>query len=90
VLYGLLKRLLNKIKTLRRIIEKIRQFKLFKNPINWLYTKDGNYSIKSGFYLDHFFKRVFSKINKELHFFFGLIFMDSFLLNRLGINFFNN
>jgi hypothetical protein len=64
---------------------------LIKLPkiFNWFYTTSGYYCIKSGFYIDHFFKTFFNKISKEIFFFWGLIFLDSFIVNRLIINLFN-
>jgi len=79
-----------------RFILKIRSLltnlnNLIKLPkiFNWFYTTSGYYCVKSGFYIDHFFKTFFNKISKEIFFFWGLIFLDSFIVNRLIINLFN-
>ena len=58
--------------------------------LNWIYSKDGYYALKSGLYFDHFFKKVSSKIIKDISFFFGLLFMDTFLINKLFTKFFSN
>ena len=64
------------------IIKKIN--KIF----NWIYSKQGYYALKSGLFVDHYFKIFFHYLNKEIFLFFGLIFADFFIVNRFINNFY--
>jgi len=86
VLIYLLSKLISKI---RLLIEIFKNKINFPNIFNWFYTPSGYYCVKSGFYIDHFFKNFFNKISKEIFFFWGLIFLDSFIVNRLITNLFS-
>lgn len=60
---------------------KIESF--FKEIINFIYSKKGYYSLKSGLFLDHYLKIFFNYIHKELNIFIGLLFLDKYLLSRV-------
>ena len=64
--------------------------KKINNFFNWIYTKNGYYSLKSGLYFDHYFKYIFNRIGKEFNFFIGLIFMDAFIVNKMINSYFHN
>ena len=51
--------------------------------INWIYSNNGYYSLKSGLYLDSIVKQFSQVFTKNLFFFYGLIFSDIYLINRL-------
>lgn len=57
--------------------------KLFDNIINFVYSKEGYYAIKSGVFVDHFFKSMFNYLNKELNIFIGLLLLDKYFISRL-------
>lgn len=69
---------------LNKITKKINEM------LNWVYSKEGYYALKSGLYFDHFFKKISNRVIKDVNFFFGLLFMDTFLINRLFTKFFSN
>lgn len=56
-------------------------FKFIDKFINYLYSKEGYYNLKSGLNIDHYLKNFFSKLHKNLHYYFGLLFLEKFFLN---------
>lgn len=51
--------------------------------INFIYSKNGYYAVKSGMFVDHFLKSMFNYFNKELNIFIGLFLLDKYLISRL-------
>lgn len=64
--------------------------KKINNVFNWIYTTQGYYFLKSGLFIDNSIKFIFHKFNKNLHFFYGLIFSDFFIINNYLNNLFFN
>lgn len=56
---------------------------------DWFYT-NGYYCLKSGLYLDFYFKKWIKSIHKELNYFLGLVFLDKYILNKFINKFFIN
>ena len=58
--------------------------------LDWIYSKDGYYCLKSGMFIDHYFKKIVNRLHKEFIYYTGLLFMDNFILTRLINKFFTN
>ena len=63
-------------------------FNFFDKLINYIYSKEGYYSLKSGLHIDHYVKNFFYKLHKNLNYYFGLLFLEKFFLNIFINNFF--
>lgn len=64
--------------------------KLLNNFKNKFYSNKGYYFLKSGFYLDHYSKKITDKFFKEFVYYTGVVFTDFYILKKFINNFFYN
>lgn len=51
--------------------------------LSWLYSKEGYNFVKSGLYIDYFFKRTIYTLWKQLSVYLGIIFLEKFIIDNL-------